>query len=59
MSSEWFDHRIPREIPLFVGDWHNKLVSQVVAVARYQWRKGIVAGIRGYIFYGEPGTGKT
>ncbi len=59
MSSEWLDPRIPREIPLFIGEWHNKLVNQVAAVARYQWRKGIVDGIRGYIFYGEPGTGKT
>lgn len=31
----------------------------MAAVARHQWRKGITDGIKGYIFYGEPGTGKT
>jgi len=59
VNSEGLDPRIPKGIPLFVGEWHNKLVNQVAAVARYQWRRGIVDGIRGYIFYGEPGTGKT
>ena len=56
---ETLDPRIPKEIPLFIGEWHNKLVNQVAAVARHQWRNNIVDGIRGYIFYGEPGTGKT
>ncbi len=59
MSVEVLDPRIPKEIPLFIGEWHNRLANQVAAVARYQWRKGIVDGIRGYIFYGRPGTGKT
>jgi len=59
MSAEYLDPRIPKEIPLFVGEWHNRLVNQVAAVARYQWRNGIVDGIRGYIFHGRPGTGKT
>lgn len=59
MGLEHLDYRIPQEIPLFVGEWHTQLANQVAAVARYQWRKGIVDGIRGYIFYGEPGTGKT
>jgi len=53
------DPRIPKLIPIFIGEWHIRLVNQVVAVARHQWRNGIVDGIRGYIFYGEPGTGKT
>lgn len=53
------DPRIPKKIPLFVGEWHNRLVAQVAAVARHQWRYEIEDGIRGYIFHGEPGTGKT
>lgn len=53
------DFRVPKFVPFFVGEWYNGLVNQIVAVARYQWRKGIIDGIRGYIFYGEPGTGKT
>jgi len=59
MRLEVLDPRIPREIPLYIGSWHNRLVNQVAAVARYQWKNKIVDGIRGYIFYGEPGTGKT
>lgn len=59
MNTEFLDPRIPRKIPLFVGEWHNRLVAQVAAVARHQWKYEIVDGIRGYIFYGEPGTGKT
>ena len=51
------DPRIPTDVPLFVGDWHNKLMNQVAAVARYQWKNNIKDGIRGYIFYGSPGTG--
>jgi SpoVK/Ycf46/Vps4 family AAA+-type ATPase len=53
------DPRIPKSIPLFVGEWHNKLVREVAAVAKHQWQNLISDGIRGYIFYGEPGTGKT
>ncbi|MEM1673226.1 MAG: ATP-binding protein [Thermofilaceae archaeon] len=61
MIQEPFDFRIrmPKEALLLVGDWYNSLVNQVAAVARYQWRQKIVDGIRGYIFHGEPGTGKT
>ena len=59
MSMMSLDPRIPKEMPLFIGEWHNRLVNQVAAVARHQWRNNIVDGIRGYIFYGEPGTGKT
>ena len=53
------DPRIPKDIPFFIGEWHNKLMNQVAAVARYQWKNNIKDGIRGYIFYGSPGTGKT
>lgn len=59
MITNALDSRIPRETLLFVGEWHTNLVNQVAAIAKYQWRKRIVDGIRGYIFYGEPGTGKT
>ena len=59
INIETLDPRVPKEIPLFIGEWHNRLVNQVAAVARHQWRNNIVDGIRGYIFYGEPGTGKT
>lgn len=53
------DPRIPRFVPLFVGEWHNKLAREVAAVAKHQWKNSITDGIKGYIFYGEPGTGKT
>jgi len=53
------DPRIPKEVSLFVGNWYNNLVREVVAVVRYQWIKSIRDGIRGYIFSGPPGTGKT
>ena len=53
------DPRIPKSIPIFVGEWHNKLIREVAAVAKHQWQNQISDGIRGYIFYGKPGTGKT
>lgn len=53
------DPRIPKSVPLFVGEWHNKIAREVAAVARHQWQNMIVDGIRGYIFHGSPGTGKT
>lgn len=59
VSTPTLDFRILKETRLFVGEWHNNLVNQVAAIAKYQWRRKIVDGIRGYIFYGEPGTGKT
>lgn len=59
MVTKVLDFRIPKETLLFVGEWHTNLVNQVAAVAKYQWKKRITDGIRGYIFYGEPGTGKT
>ena len=53
------DPRIPKSVQPFVGEWHVKTANTVAAVARYQWRLGIEDGIGGFIFYGEPGTGKT
>ncbi len=53
------DPRIPSKIDLFTGEWYERIVSQVAAVAKHQWIHGIDDGIRGYIFYGPPGTGKT
>jgi SpoVK/Ycf46/Vps4 family AAA+-type ATPase len=53
------DPRIPRSVPVFVGEWHNRLAREVAAVARHQWQNMISDGIRGYIFHGSPGTGKT
>jgi SpoVK/Ycf46/Vps4 family AAA+-type ATPase len=58
-TSFQLDPRIPKSIPLFVGEWHNRLVREVAAVAKHQWRNSISDGIRGYIFSGKPGTGKT
>jgi SpoVK/Ycf46/Vps4 family AAA+-type ATPase len=59
MSKISLDPRIPRQITIFVGEWHNKLINQVAAVVKHQWKNEIRNGIGGYIFYGEPGTGKT
>jgi SpoVK/Ycf46/Vps4 family AAA+-type ATPase len=53
------DPRIPGEVPVFVSEWHNKLANEVAVVIKHQWKYGIKDGIKGYIFYGEPGTGKT
>ena len=53
------DPRIPLRLNLYIGEWYNKIVRQVVAVARHQWINNVEDGIRGYIFYGRPGTGKT
>jgi len=58
-TSAHFDPRVPKRIDIFVGEWYNKLVNQVAIVAKHQWKNQVRDGIRGYIFYGEPGTGKT
>lgn len=53
------DPRIPDKVEPFVGEWHQKIAGQASAVAKHQWMNGIDDGVRGYIFHGEPGTGKT
>lgn len=53
------DPRIPTRLDLYIGEWYDKTVRQVAAVAKHQWVNDVEDGIRGYIFYGKPGTGKT
>ena len=53
------DPRIPQKVEPFTGEWRRKIVRQVAAVARHQWTNRVEDGIRGYIFHGDPGTGKT
>jgi len=41
------------------GKWHKKTLEFVKAIAKHQFDKPIRQGIRGFIFHGEVGTGKT
>ena len=41
------------------GDFALKTVEKCERIYKYQRKNGISSGIRGFLFYGEPGTGKT
>ncbi len=41
------------------GEFANNLVEKCYQIIKYQRKHGIQNGLRGFLFYGVPGTGKT
>jgi SpoVK/Ycf46/Vps4 family AAA+-type ATPase len=42
-----------------MGEKYRNIIGKVSAIVDYQKRRGIKKGIKGFIFHGVPGTGKT
>ncbi len=42
-----------------VGAWYVSIYNKLTKIIRYQNQQSIRKGIRGFLFYGIPGTGKT
>lgn len=47
------------DVSKFVGEDYKGIINLVFKTFYYQFREGIKKGIKGFLFYGEPGTGKT
>lgn len=45
--------------PLIVGDYHNEILTKMRKIFYKQHINGISKGIKGFILYGLPGTGKS
>ncbi len=42
-----------------VGEWYNNTLDKCVRIINHQFENFIKKGIKGFIFYGPPGNGKT
>jgi len=42
-----------------VGEWYNNTLNKCVKIIHHQYAKSIKSGIKGFVFYGPPGNGKT
>jgi SpoVK/Ycf46/Vps4 family AAA+-type ATPase len=47
------------DISRFVGEEYKRIFNLVFRTFYYQFREGVKRGIKGFLFCGEPGTGKT
>ena len=45
--------------PIIIGDYHNKILAKMRQIFVKQHINGITNGIKGFILYGLPGTGKS
>lgn len=42
-----------------VGKWYHRTLAKINKIVKYQYTEKIKTGIKGFLFHGEPGTGKT
>ncbi len=42
-----------------VGKWYHRILAKINKIIKYQYSEKVKNGIKGFLFYGEPGTGKT
>jgi len=42
-----------------VGKWYHRILAKINKIIKYQYTEKVKNGIKGFLFHGEPGTGKT